>query len=106
MTAFAFGAIVSYPIDRMHLASWTWTVGLIWLLLGIRELTHEWSPSWSHAKSSLDYARSQLFPSNNSCSDSECLYYFFYAVPFVASAGYSVGGFARKHFGHEKPAHD
>ncbi len=105
ITAFALGALASYHLDRVRLASWTWTIGLIWLLCGIRELTHHWSPSWSHAKSSWDYARLQLFPlSTHSCGDTECLYQFLYAIPFIASVAYSAGGFAKKHFGLEKPA--
>jgi hypothetical protein len=107
ITAFALGAAVSYHIDRVHLATWTWTIGLVWFLCGVRELTHSWSPSWSHAKSRWDYAQSQLFPlSNHSCGETECLYQLLFAIPFVASVMYSVGGFARKHFGPEKPATD
>jgi len=98
ITAFVFGLLVSYRIDRVHLASWTWTIGLLWFLTAIRELTHGWDPRWAHTRTAWGYAKSQLIPSYHSCADSECLYYLFYTVPLVASVAYSLGGFARKHF--------
>jgi hypothetical protein len=44
ITAFVFGLLLSNRIDRSQLASWTWTIGLIWLLFAIRSLTHSWDP--------------------------------------------------------------
>jgi hypothetical protein len=101
MTAFALGAVVSYHLDRVHLASWTWTIGLIWLLVAIRELTHSWDPRWAHTRTAWEYARSQLLPVPlyDNCGNTECLYQLLFAVPFIASVAYSAGGFARKHFG-------
>jgi hypothetical protein len=106
ITAFVLGLLVSDRIDRVQLASWTWTIGLIWLLIAIRELTHSWDPRWAHTRTAWDYARSQLFPVPiyDRCGNTECLYQFFFAIPFIASVGYSAGGFAKKHFGLEKPA--
>jgi hypothetical protein len=108
ITAFVLGSLVSPRIDRVQLASWTWTIGLIWLLVAIRELTHSWDPRWAHTRTAWEYARSQLFPVPiyDSCGGTECLYQFFAAIPFVASAAYSAGGFAKKHFGRKKPASD
>ena len=82
----------------MHLASWTWTIGLLWFLTAVRELTRGWDPRWAHTKTAWAYAQLQLIPHNFSCRDTECLYFGFYTVPFVASLAYSVGGFAKKHF--------
>ena len=36
ITSLVLGLLVSNRIDRVQLASWTWTIGLIWLCVGIR----------------------------------------------------------------------
>jgi hypothetical protein len=97
ITALLLGYFFGYKLDREHLAGWTWICGLIWLLIGIHELTSSWSPSWSHTESAWRYARTQLFGSIRLCSDSECLYELFFTTPFTISVTYSLGGFLKKY---------
>src|ERR1700688_2226348 len=52
-------------------ARWVWLAGLVWLLVGVRELTKDWSPSWSIEKNVWLYAIHSLI--GPKCGDSECL---------------------------------
>jgi len=94
-TALLLGYFLSYRLDRVHLAGWTWILGLVWLLYGAHELTSSWSASWSNDRSALDYARRELFGLQRFCGDTECLYQFVFTTPFAASLMYSVGGFLK-----------
>lgn len=82
-------------VSKERVAEWTWTIGVVWFLYGVHDLTRFWRPSWSHAKSAWSYARGQLFGTNSVCGDSECLYQLFFTIPFILSIAYSIGAFVR-----------
>lgn len=74
-----------------HSASWVGVFGLIAIYIGGRELWTGWSPGWSH-ETRISYFLSQLFGVYGGCSDSECLYYLLFGLPFICFSSYSAGG--------------
>ena len=90
----------------LRAATWTWTIGVLWLLLGVHELTSGWSASWSLVKTRWEFAFANLFGSTLKCSGSECLYELFYTTPFTASVTYSVGACLRKRLQTRQHARD
>jgi len=96
VSALLLGYFVSLRLFSLRAATWTWLVGVVWLLVGVHELTKSWSASWSAEKTRYGYALANLFGPTLKCSGSECLYELFYTTPFTASVTYSIGVFLRK----------
>jgi hypothetical protein len=93
-SALLLGYFVSYRL-RVRVAMWTWTIGALWLVIGVNELTRHWSASWSPEKTRWGYAIANLFGPTIRCSDSECLYELLVTTPFAASVMYSIGAYLR-----------
>jgi hypothetical protein len=89
---------------RSPVGQWAWTIGSVWFLYGLHELTRSWSPTWSNEKSAWDHAKGQLFGPNRVCGDSECLYQFFFTLPLVLSLTYSLGALVKARQDARKPA--
>jgi hypothetical protein len=96
LTALVLGYFAGARVLGFRAGNWTWTLGLIWLLIGVRELTSYWNASWSPEKTRWEYALANLFGPTLRCSGTECLYEFLFTTPFVASLTYSIGLYSRK----------
>lgn len=95
-SALLLGYFVASKILGGRGANWTWLAGILWLLVGIWDVTRFWSASWSPEKTRWGYMLANLFGPTPRCSSTECLYELFYTTPFAASVMYSVGNFARQ----------
>lgn len=95
-SALLLGYFVGFRLLGLRAATWTWAMGVLWLLVGVHELTSHWSASWSPEKTRCGYALANLFGPTLKCSGSECLYELFYTTPFTASVTYSIGACLRK----------
>src|SRR5712692_3484322 len=93
LSALLLGYFVSSRVLSVRAARWTWTLGALWLLVGVHELTTSWNGSWSPEKTRWGYALANLVGSTRRCSGSECLYEFFFTTPFAATVMYSVGAY-------------
>ena len=97
ISAFLLGYFVSFRILSLRAATWTWTLGLVWLLVGVHELSSHWSAWWSPEKTLRGYVLANLFGPTLKCSGSECLYEVVLTTPFAASIMYSIGAYIRQH---------
>lgn len=95
VAALLLGYFVAYRL-RVRVAMWTWTIGVLWLVVGVNELTRHWSASWSPEKTRWGYAIANLFGPTIKCSGSECLYELLFTTPFAASVMYSIGAYSRR----------
>ncbi len=96
LAAFLLGYFVSFRILSLRAAAWAWIPGLAWLIVGVRELSSGWSPSWSPEKTVAGFVLANLFGSTVKCSGSECLYELVFTTPFAASITYSIGAYLRR----------
>lgn len=96
LIGFFLGYFLSFRILGLRTAEWTWTLGVLWLLVGAHELTSHWNASWSPEKTRWGYALANLFGPTPKCSGSECLYELVFTTPFAASMTYSIGAFLRR----------
>ncbi len=94
--AFLLGYFVSFRMFSLRAATWTWTLGLLWLTIGVHELSMHWSFWWSPEKTVWGYVLANLFGATLKCSGSECLYELLFTTPFAASITYSMGAYLRK----------
>jgi hypothetical protein len=95
-SALLLGYFVSSRVLSSRAAMWTWLVGVLWLLVGVQELTSHWSANWSPEKTRWGYALANLFGPTLKCSGSECLYELFFTTPLAASVMYSIGAYLRE----------
>jgi len=96
LTSLLLGYFLSFRILGLRTAEWTWTLGLLWLFVGVYELTSDWNASWSPETTRWGYALANLFGSTLKCSGSECLYELVFTTPFTASITYSIGAYLRR----------
>ena len=78
------------PLLASSSAPFVGLLGLAALCIGAHELSHGWSPTWSH-QTLKDYLLSQLFCLGSGCHDSEGLYALFFGLPFLGLTSYSLG---------------
>jgi hypothetical protein len=95
-SALLLGYFIAYRVLGGRSASWAWLAGVLWLLVGIWDITRFWSASWSPEKTRWGYMLANLFGPSLKCSGTECLYELFYTTPFAASVMYSIGAYARQ----------
>jgi hypothetical protein len=93
--ALLLGYLASPRILNGDGATLVWLLGTLWLFVGAYELTSGWSVNGHPVNAGWGPALDGLF-STDRCSDSECLYEFFFTTPFVASVMYSIGALLRK----------
>lgn len=95
VAAFLLGYFVAVFINGRG-GTFTWIIGLTWMLFGIYDETRSWSASWSPEKTRLGYILANFFGPTLKCSGSECIGELLFTTPFTASVTYSVGAYLRK----------
>lgn len=98
LTALLLGYFLSFRILGLRSAEWTWTLGILWLLVGVHELRSGWNASSSPETTRWGNVLANLFGPTGKCSGSECLYELLFTTPFTASITYSIGAFLRRRF--------
>jgi hypothetical protein len=89
LVGFLLGIFVQRKVGRRS-GIWVWIPGLLWLCLGVQELSSGWEVSWSK-QSRIHYVFVQLFGSTSKCLGSECLYELVYTWPCFAAISYAGG---------------
>jgi len=95
LVALLAGYFVASRGQSRHAAAWTWTVGVLWLAIGIYDAANGWDANWSHEKTRWAYAYANLFAPPPRCSSSECAGEAIFTMPFTASIMYSIGAFIK-----------
>jgi hypothetical protein len=97
LVALLSGYFVASRGQSRNAATWTWTVGIVWLTFGIYDTTRGWEASWSPQKTRWAYAFANLFAPPPRCSATECLGELIFTMPFTASVMYSIGACIKLH---------
>jgi hypothetical protein len=58
--ALLLGYLVGFRLLSLRTATWTWVPGVLWLLVGVQQLTSHWGASWSPEKTRWGYAIANL----------------------------------------------
>ncbi len=78
---------------RSRSASWMWTVGVFWLLVGMTDEFRFHDPRWCGGCSLGQDVWNQYFAwDKNKCSNQECLGQLLFTTPLLCSIAYSVAG--------------
>ena|SRR5271166_5591255 len=96
VAAFLLGYFPSGSVFNGRVATFIWTIGVVWMLFGIYDVTRGWSATWSPEKTLWGYVFVNMFGPTPRCSGSECLYKLFFTTPLTASIAYFIGAYAAK----------
>jgi len=94
---FLLGYFISSRVPGGKVATWTWAIGLAWLIFGMYwEDIRFWNASWSPDSTRLGSALGNFFGPTRRCGGTECLAEVVYTIPFIASVMYSIGSYLRR----------
>jgi hypothetical protein len=96
IVALVLGTVASARIFGGKAALATWVVGLLWLCVGVRDLTAGWRPGWLLQASAWRYITANLFGRSDACGITECLEEFAFTMPATLLVMYSLGAALRR----------